>query len=422
MQRTGYRTFRESLTDLVSWPLRQFGNGAAGGPTEEFWALQDVNCEIEAGEVVGLVGQNGAGKSTLLKILSRITKPTAGEVKIRGRIGSLLEVGTGFHPELTGRENIFLNGAILGMARRETVRKFSEIVSFAGIENFLDTPVKRYSSGMYVRLAFSVAAHLEPDILLVDEVLAVGDHTFQKKCLGKMGELAGSGRTVFLVSHNLPLLSNLCTRAILLDRGRVEQDGVCADVIRSYCAQATGSLSVGGRVSLQDHPGRARGRPPLLRGISLHDEAGNYVTSVPLGGDLFIEVEVGDLAGRPESCILLDLCDTFGTVLARANSQVQSNLSFTHLPTVTVLCHIEDVRLQPGDYMINVHLGDGMDSSDRVDRAIGFSVDPADIYKTGRNVRHGLFALNAQWEMKPAPARNGAGGAVFLVKHPEGEN
>jgi lipopolysaccharide transport system ATP-binding protein len=203
---------------------------------EEFWALRDVSFDIQQGEVVGIIGRNGAGKSTLLKILSRITEPTEGRVRLRGRVASLLEVGTGFHPELTGRENVFLNGAILGMGRQEIRRKFDEIVAFADIEKFLDTPVKRYSSGMYVRLAFAVAAHLEPEILIIDEVLAVGDAAFQKKCLGKMGEVAKGGRTVLFVSHNMATLTALCTRAVMLRGGQKVTDGPVEQVVQHYLA------------------------------------------------------------------------------------------------------------------------------------------------------------------------------------------
>src|SRR4051812_46644640 len=207
---------RHAIERAVRAPLNwlRHGRRTQGGKPEEFWALRDVNLEIKQGEVVGIIGRNGAGKSTLLKILSRITEPTKGRVRIRGRLASLLEVGTGFHPELTGRENIFLNGAILGMAHAEIKRKFDEIVAFAEVEKFLDTPVKRYSSGMYVRLAFAVAAHLEPEILVVDEVLAVGDAEFQNKCLGKMSEVAHGGRTILFVSHNMASLSRLCTRGV----------------------------------------------------------------------------------------------------------------------------------------------------------------------------------------------------------------
>jgi len=216
-----YKTLSESLTTGLRHPLRSLQNIGAMGAKDSFWALKDVNFEVERGEVLGIIGRNGAGKSTLLKILSRITHPTEGEIVMRGRVGSLLEVGTGFHPELTGRENIYFNGAILGMKKREIGDKFDEIVKFSGVEKFLDMPVKRYSSGMNVRLAFSVAAHLEPEILLIDEVLAVGDAEFQKKCLGKMGEVASEGRTVLFVSHNMNAVEQLCRSCIQLDNGQI---------------------------------------------------------------------------------------------------------------------------------------------------------------------------------------------------------
>jgi ABC-type polysaccharide/polyol phosphate transport system ATPase subunit len=215
----------------------------AGDEVEEFWALKDVNFEIRRGDVVGIIGRNGAGKSTLLKILSRITEPSEGRVEIKGRVASLLEVGTGFHPELTGRENIFLNGAILGMSRSEIRRKFDEIVAFAEIEKFLDTPVKRYSSGMYVRLAFAVAAHLEPEILIVDEVLAVGDAEFQKKCLGKMQDVAGEGRTVLFVSHNMAATRTLCEDGLVFERGEITFNGSMSDAIAHYSSKSSANLS-----------------------------------------------------------------------------------------------------------------------------------------------------------------------------------
>lgn len=232
-------TLRDSLAHGFKGLWRSRKNNASGS-SEEFWALRDVGFAIPAGEVVGIVGRNGAGKSTLLKILSRITEPTRGRVTLNGRVASLLEVGTGFHPELTGRENIFLNGAILGMSRAEISRKFDEIVAFSEVERFLDTPVKRYSSGMYVRLAFAVAAHLDPEILIVDEVLAVGDQQFQRKCLGKMREVAGGGRTVLFVSHNLSAVRSLCTSALLLDRGRAGALAPVAEVLAAYTKSASG--------------------------------------------------------------------------------------------------------------------------------------------------------------------------------------
>lgn len=237
---TGYKTFREAVMEGITAPIKNFGRlrrmtrFGTGEEADVIWALKDVSFEVNEGEVLGIIGRNGAGKSTLLKILTRITEPTSGSVELYGRVSSLLEVGTGFHPELTGRENIFLNGAVLGMTKKEIERKFDEIVAFSEIEKFIDTPVKRYSSGMYVRLAFAVAAHLEPDILLVDEVLAVGDAAFQKKCLGKMEDIAHGGRTVLFVSHNMASVQMLCSHAILLRDGALIAAGTAADVVNVY--------------------------------------------------------------------------------------------------------------------------------------------------------------------------------------------
>src|SRR5437016_6829116 len=245
-----YYTLRATLTESLARPFQQlwrfFSPNGAGSPTPEassIWALRDVSFEVKRGEVVGIIGSNGAGKSTLLKILSRITEPTEGRAKIHGRVGSLLEVGTGFHNELTGRENIYLNGAILGMKKSEIDREFDEIVAFAEVEQFIDTPVKHYSSGMYLRLAFAVAAHLEPEILIVDEVLAVGDAAFQKKCLGKMGDVAKEGRTVLFVSHNMDAVAKLTTRTVLLEQGRKAMDGEAGSCIERYLTEVTQDAS-----------------------------------------------------------------------------------------------------------------------------------------------------------------------------------
>jgi lipopolysaccharide transport system ATP-binding protein len=269
-----------ALRDVIGREVRKFAHKTIdfargrqvlhGREIEEFWALKNVSFEVKAGEVLGIIGRNGAGKSTLLKILSRITEPSEGRVVLRGRVGSLLEVGTGFHPELTGRENIFLNGAILGMARREIAKKFDEIVAFAEVERFLDTPVKRYSSGMYVRLAFAVAAHLEPDILVIDEVLAVGDSEFQKKCLGKMDEVSRQeGRTVLFVSHNLAAVAELADRALLLDTGSVAVDGSVPEALSTY-------LSKGAKEAIYIHPSDTRDSRPHIARIEV-------VTSEPNG-------------------------------------------------------------------------------------------------------------------------------------------
>ena len=275
-----YATLRETIAGTARASLKKLRGGNASSKTNEtLWALRDVSFEVNAGEVVGIVGRNGAGKSTLLKILSRITKPTVGRVVLHGRVGSLLEVGTGFHPELTGRENIFLNGTILGMSKFEINRKFDEIVEFAEIEKFLNTPVKRYSSGMYMRLAFSVAAHLHPEILVVDEVLAVGDAQFQKKCLGKMGNAAREGRTVLFVSHNMDAVRKLCTRGVLLEQGGVEMIGDADAVIRKYLDGGTDVRSA----YMIPPPDAQENAPGYAYKLVVENGTGEPTVSIPVG-------------------------------------------------------------------------------------------------------------------------------------------
>jgi lipopolysaccharide transport system ATP-binding protein len=280
-RRQGYKTLRESVTDLVAGPFRRYGSNGRAAVADEsiLWALKDLSFELKRGEVMGIIGSNGAGKSTLLKVLSRITEPTEGVVEIKGRVGSLLEVGTGFHPELTGRENIYLNGAILGMKRREIDSKFDAIVAFSEVERFLDTPVKHYSSGMYVRLAFAVAAHLEPDVLLVDEVLAVGDAAFQKKCLGKIEEVSGSGRTVLLVSHNMAAIKALASTAMWLERGRIKAFGEPLQLVNQYLAVVDTDSRSGFYNAEQIEAQRVRHEKYLrklkLQSVTLKNDSGN---------------------------------------------------------------------------------------------------------------------------------------------------
>lgn len=287
-----------------------------GDEVEEFWALKDINFEIKQGDRVGIIGRNGAGKSTLLKILSRITEPTAGRISISGRVASLLEVGTGFHPELTGRENIFLNGAILGMSRKEIQRKFDEIVDFAEVEKFLDTPVKRYSSGMYVRLAFAVAAHLEPEVLIVDEVLAVGDAQFQKKCLGKMEDVSSQGRTILFVSHNMGALLNLCNKAILLNHGEMVSQGQADSIVKQYIALGAANSGEVAWPDLNAAPGNEKIRLHAVRAVS-----NNEVTSnVDIDQETNIEIEFWNFQENANISLSIHLLDQMGTcVLATAN-------------------------------------------------------------------------------------------------------
>lgn len=285
-------TLREALGSAFSAPFRRFRNpGHAGGRTETIWALDGVSFEVKPGETVGIIGRNGAGKSTLLKILSRIVEPTKGVVSLRGRVGSLLEVGSGFHGELTGRENIYLNAAILGMKRAEIERRFDEIVAFAEIEKFLDTPVKRYSSGMYVRLAFAVAAHLEPEILIVDEVLSVGDAAFQKRCMGKMQNVAGEGRTVLFVSHSMPTIENLCNRAIWLDEGCVVEDGEARKVVAMYVDRINQMMEAR-KVGEYENLGHRRGTGEIqFTKFRLVNSQGEKTREFTMGEDIHMEVD-----------------------------------------------------------------------------------------------------------------------------------
>ncbi|HEX8458779.1 MAG TPA: ABC transporter ATP-binding protein [Pyrinomonadaceae bacterium] len=287
-QRSPYGSLRETLAGAVRAPLKLWRRGSAGGAAHTFWAVKDVSFEVQPGEVVGIIGRNGAGKSTLLKLLSRITEPTTGRIELYGRVGSLLEVGTGFHPELSGRENIYLNGAILGMARTEIARKFDEIVAFAEVESFVDTPVKHYSSGMYLRLAFAVAAHLEPEILIVDEVLAVGDMRFQRKCLDKMQDVGRQGRTIIFVSHNMPAITRLCPRTILLDGGTVLRDGPSHQVVSAYLSTGLGTTAARTWPDAANAPGND---VACLRAARVRDAAGAVTDAVDIRQPVRIEVE-----------------------------------------------------------------------------------------------------------------------------------
>ncbi len=290
-ERGSYKSLRESLTEASAGAARRLAGRAVRPVPETIWALRDVSFQLQHGEVLGIVGRNGAGKSTLLKILSRITEPTRGEARVRGRVGSLLEVGTGFHPELTGRENVYLNGAILGMPRAEIDRKFDEIVAFAEVSKFLDTPVKRYSSGMAMRLGFSVAAHLEPEVLVVDEVLAVGDAAFQRKCLGKMHDVSREGRTVLFVSHNMSAITRLCERALLLDQGGVVADGPAPNVVSLYLTSNLGAHAVREWPDPATAPGNEVVR---MRRVRVRDQAGQTLQEAdirrPVGIDMEFEV------------------------------------------------------------------------------------------------------------------------------------
>jgi lipopolysaccharide transport system ATP-binding protein len=354
----GYTTLRESVLATLRAPFN-FLRGRSG-QSETFLALQDVSFEVQRGEVLAIIGRNGAGKSTLLKILSRITEPTQGRIELFGRVGSLLEVGTGFHPELSGRENIFLSGAILGMKREEIKRKFDEIVSFAEIEKFIDTPVKRYSSGMYMRLAFAVAAHLEPEILLVDEVLAVGDAQFQKKCLGKMSEVAHEGRTVLFVSHNMTAVNQLCPRTMMLADGRVALAGKTSEVIAKYLQAGSG----GGAEYVWTDPRRAPGNENFrLHSVRVVSQ-GVVTNEVDIENAVSIEVEFWNRKeGARNVCANVCLLDSIGTVVLNTGSTPAANSlpeAWFEKPHPTGLfratCTLPPNFLNEGVYNIDIHI------------------------------------------------------------------
>ena len=340
-----YHSLREDLVDGFKGLLQgQWGQSHS----EDFWALKDVSFDVNQGEVVGIIGRNGAGKSTLLKILSQIVRPTSGEVIIRGRVGSLLEVGTGFHPELTGRENIFMNGAVLGMKRAEISRKFDEIVAFAEVEKFLDTPVKFYSSGMYVRLAFAVAAHLEPEILIVDEVLAVGDAQFQKKCLGKMGDIAEKdGRTVLFVSHNMDATHRLCQRGILVKKGQIWLTGKIDSVISKYIQDGISNQS-----SYSIEPPIYQSVESYVYRLTVEDSKGNPSTEIPVGQEWQIRVYLKVLKKTENLVVAIGFITELGIPLRSCWSQPQSLESGEY----EVIFKENNIVFAPGNYSICIGL------------------------------------------------------------------
>lgn len=352
----GYRTLREAIMRKLMNPFEK-----SVAVENKFWALKDVSFEVQPGEIVGIIGRNGAGKSTLLKILSRITEPTQGRITLRGRAASLLEIGTGFHPELTGRENIYLNGSILGMKKIETDKKFDEIVAFAEVEKFIDTPVKHYSSGMYVRLAFAVAAHLDPEILLVDEVLAAGDAGFQKKCLGKMHDVSRQGRTVLFVSHSMGTLQQLCTRAVLLDKGEVQMDGRISDVIAKYLRLGLNQEGERSWPDLESAPGDGVVR---FHSIRVLDAKGHPRTSFTVREPLRIEIQYQVLQECPLDTFLY-LYDQLGFCLFVSidNKDSPWKNGPRHSGLYRSVCKIPGDFLNPGWFSIHVCISQNLDKA-----------------------------------------------------------
>ena len=388
-----------SLKSIAMAPIRNLGqlrklNTNIKRPQDAeasdiLWALKDVSFDVHQGDVVGVIGRNGAGKSTLLKVLSRITEPTSGRGIIRGRVSSLLEVGTGFHPELTGRDNIYMNGTILGMTKKEIDRKFDEIVDFSGVEKFLDTPTKRYSSGMQVRLAFAVAAHLEPEILIVDEVLAVGDASFQAKCMGKMQEVANGGRTVMFVSHNLASVRALCKRGIVMQSGTVQCDASIDEAIACY----VGSLQERSGIGVADRTDRGGNGQARLLSADAVGEQSTIATGAP------IEFRFTFQSGVPEVQCVFTIYDDRGDALLMFTSQRAISTDQIHDPDgKQLVCTIDELSLLPGDYRLNVALKSGDQTLDHLEGAVCFTVESG--YMRGRSVGRNAYARIAtpyQW-------------------------
>ena len=392
--RQRHGTFYDLLSHSLQAPVRRLRNlGDLTEARERFWALRDVSFEIQPGEVVGVIGRNGAGKSTLLKILSRITAPTKGKIEVRGRLASLLEVGTGFHPELSGRENIFLNGAILGMRRSEVARKFDEIVAFAEVEKFIDTPVKRYSSGMYVRLAFSVAAHLEPDVLIVDEVLAVGDASFQRKCLGKLEATHRSGRAVIVVSHHMPMITQLCSKALWLDRG----EAIVAGDVRSVAARYLSSSRHG---QLQWVPAVDATNDFHYQRVSIVASDGHSSDAISASRSFYVElcyvVRAENMRGR----IALQIRDQYDTpIFSSANTDgTSSPIRIWARGEYVESCEIPGNLLAPGTYFLTV--SSPSTSGDLLHENIcGFKIDSVDSL-VASDGRAGCIAPLLKWRYK----------------------
>ncbi|MFC1838334.1 ABC transporter ATP-binding protein [Thermodesulfobacteriota bacterium] len=423
----GYRTIRETIVDAAQAPfikLRDAGrylkhsllpaprsklsssgsslpapSSSLHDSDDTFWALKDVSFEVNRGEVVGIIGRNGAGKSTLLKILSKITEPTAGRVELKGRVGSLLEVGTGFHPELTGHENVYLYGAILGMDRWEISRKFDEIIAFAELEKFINTPVKRYSSGMYMRLAFAVAAHLEPEILLVDEVLAVGDAAFQKKCLGKMGDVSKEGRTVLFVSHNMAAIENLCEKGIVLNQGSVKYFGDQKKAISYYLEGFSKTIS-----PLKERKDRIGSGTIRVTGLEVKDMKGNSLNSVAAGQDidifLYFECYTDDVSLNVISSIS---CKTqLDVPVFLLTSRITGN-QYGMLPrSGAFVCRLPRLPLPASTYRIGFSIRAGGEYIDCINDAMDLNIIEGDFYGKGilPPISHGVCLVDGEWRIE----------------------
>ena len=394
-QGAAYSTLRETISNAIK-PGGPRHRGVASGGT--IWALRDINFEIERGEVLGIIGRNGAGKSTLLKILSRVTEPTTGQVKLLGRVGSLLEVGTGFHPELTGRENVFLNGSILGMSRKEILRRFDEIVAFAEVEKFIDTPVKRFSSGMYLRLAFAVAAHLEPEILIIDEVLAVGDFAFQQRCLGRMREVATKGRTVLFVSHNMAAITALCTKAMVLSQGSIDFPiGDVSAAVDHYLRRVT-EITKSKLSQRTDRQGEGGIR---ITNFAVFDRAGNEQEYLATGQEvdfrIYCECKAGVLTRNVVAAI--GITSAVGGFVGLLSNQLTDEILDRSAERGVFSCRLKKLPLAPGSYTLNLMVRQNDIIQDWVQEAVNIVVEPGDFYGTGRMppASHGGILIEQHW-------------------------
>lgn len=391
----GYSRLTEDVTDAVARLFRRQPEARLEATERDLWALRDVSFEIGEGEVVGVVGRNGAGKTTLLKVMARITDPTEGRAELRGRVGSLLEVGTGFHPELTGRENVFLNGAILGMRKREIAAKFDAIVEFAEVERFLDTPVKRYSSGMYVRLAFAVAAFLEPEILFIDEVLSVGDQAFQQRCIGRMGEIAHSGRTILFVSHNLASVAALCQRALLVDAGRVVKDSSVDEVLDHYVStiQTLAGQSLEHR---QDRQGNGRLR--IVRAEIVDADGGPART----GWDATVRLRFRTEAPDATVGISIAVEGPMGEPVFFCSTRVAGQVLSAGASEGELVCSIDRLPLLPGRYSLTVYAEANGVLADWVRNAVFFDVIESDVFGSGQlpPTTHGRVFVDHRWSVE----------------------
>jgi lipopolysaccharide transport system ATP-binding protein len=394
----------DTLRDSLAQSFRGLFGGGKAANAEEFWALRDVSFEVRAGDVVGIIGRNGAGKSTLLKVLSRITEPTTGRATIRGRIASLLEVGTGFHPELSGRENVYLNGTILGMTKAEIDQKFDEIVDFSGVEKFLDTPIKRYSSGMKVRLAFAVAAHLEPEILIIDEVLAVGDAEFQNRCLGKMKDVARSGRTVLFVSHNMAAVLAFCSRGLWVDHGQIGWDGDIRTVAARY--QQT-SVSTTGTSEHRFYPTNDL-RDTQVTGFHIHEfritnDVGQDAAGFPTGTPLRFELRGESVTPLVAPVFLITVSTQLGTTVTELHS-VKAGAAFPSRVSgpFTMSCVMSDIALMPGEYLIQLRVKQQNRWFFRAEQAGSLNILPTDFFSTGKLSENtdALVLARQQWQLE----------------------